>query len=248
MIENHSPCFKRVGSPSTTLRVTKVCRECNGNLIKHGHSAAGKQRYFCKGCNKTGVEHYTYNAYLPHTNTNISNLLCEGCGILSISRLLRISATTVISRILKIAERIQKPVLSHHKVYEADEVCTYIGSKKNEYWIACALQRESKTIVDFRIGKRTNRTLKNLIATLLLSQAKRIYTDGLQNYASIIPSKMHRVTQYGTNLIERMNLNVRTHLKRLSRRSICYSKSLRILQACLKIYWWRSETAIIGNR
>lgn len=240
MLENHSPCFKRVGGVLT-------CSTCNCICIKHGYAASGKQRFRCKGCRKTNVEYYTYKAYLPHTNNNITNLLCEGCGILGISRLLSISATTVISRILKIAQAIQKPILSHHKVYEADEVCTYIGSKKNEYWIACALQRESKTIVDFRIGKRTNKTLKNLIATLLLSQAKKIYTDGLQNYASIIPAKMHRVTQYGTNLIERMNLNLRTHLKRLNRRSICYSKSLRMLGACLKIYWWGNPVPLSGK-
>ncbi|MFY1046718.1 IS1 family transposase [Chryseobacterium sp. GP-SGM7] len=35
-----------------------------------------------------------------------------------------------------------------------------------------------------------------------------------------------------------MNLNIRTHLKRLNRRTICFSKSNLILIAILKIYFW----------
>ncbi|WP_394801047.1 IS1 family transposase [Niabella ginsengisoli] len=44
--------------------------------------------------------------------------------------------------------------------------------------------------------------------------------------------------KFGTNHIERYNLSLRTHLKRLARRSICFTKSLKILQAILKIYFW----------
>ncbi|WP_255539589.1 IS1 family transposase [Flavobacterium sp. CLA17] len=38
--------------------------------------------------------------------------------------------------------------------------------------------------------------------------------------------------------MERKNLTLRTHLKRLNRRTICFSKSLVVFTAVLKIYFW----------
>jgi len=124
------------------------------------------------------------------------------------------------------------------KVYEMDELCTYIRNKNNRIWIAYSIRKDTREVVDFKVGKRTNKTLRSVVNTLLLSEAKRIYTDKLKQYRSLIPSKIHKTTQYGTNHIERMNVNLRTHLKRLSRKMICYSKSLVMLNACLTLYFW----------
>lgn len=68
------------------------------------------------------------------------------------------------------------------------------------------------------MGKRTNKTLRSVVNTLLLSDAKQIDTDKLKQYRNLIPRKIHKTTQYGTNHIEHMNVNLRTHLKRLSRK------------------------------
>ncbi|MBS1665188.1 MAG: hypothetical protein JST68_29350 [Bacteroidetes bacterium] len=40
------------------------------------------------------------------------------------------------------------------------------------------------------------------------------------------------------NRSERKNLTLRTHLKRLSCRTFCFSKSLSMLESCLKLYFW----------
>jgi IS1 family transposase len=45
-----------------------------------------------------------------------------------------------------------------------------------------------------------------------------------QAYAKLLPAKRHQVGKAGTRHIERHNLNFRTHVKRLQRRTICYSK------------------------
>ena len=66
----------------------------------------------------------------------------------------------------------------------------------------------------------------------------KIFTDRLKNYRYLIDEKVHSVKRFGTNHIERKNLTLRTHLKRLNRRTICYSKSLVVLIAILKIYFW----------
>jgi transposase-like protein len=51
---------------------------------------------------------YTYNACKQTTNEWITNLVKEGSGIRSIARLLEISSTTVLKRILSIAKKHQE--------------------------------------------------------------------------------------------------------------------------------------------
>ncbi len=207
-------------------------------IVKNGKSINGKQRYKCKHCGCTFLKEYSYNAYLFSVNSEIVNLLKEGVGIRGISRLLNVSSNTVLSRFIKLSKQVQKPLIAFGKTYEMDELCTYIGRKDNRIWIAYSIRKDTREVVDFKVGKRTNKTLRCVVNTLLLSDAKKIFTDGLRNYKFLIPKNQHKTTQYGTNHIERMNVNLRTHLKRLGRKTICYSKSLVMLNACLKLYFW----------
>jgi insertion element IS1 protein InsB len=80
--------------------------------------------------------------------------------------------------------------------------------------------------------------LRGVIETLKIASAKAIYTDKLPSYKSLIPKAIHKTMHRGINYIERKNLTLRTHLKRLNRKTICYSKSLAMLTACIKIYFW----------
>lgn len=219
---------------------TRCCR-CVGairKMIKYGKTKSGNQRYICKACGKTRVENYAYLAYKGDINQKIIQLTKEGLGIRSTARILKISTTTLLKRIVFIARNITKPVISRGKTYEVDELCTYIRHKKNYIWLVYALEKNSKIVVSFNVGKRTNKTLNRVLETLKLSEAKKIFTDRLKNYRYLINEKMHSVRRFGTNHIERKNLTLRTHLKRLNRRTICFSKSLAVFIAVLKIYFW----------
>lgn len=141
-------------------------------------------------------------------------------------------------RIVSIARNIAQPVISRGKIYEIDEMCTYIRHKRNFIWLVYALEKKSKTVVSFNVGKRTNKTLSRVVDTLKLSEAKKVFTDRLKNYSYLIDENLHSVKRFGTNNIERKNLTLRTHLKRLNRRTICFSKSLLMLISVLKIYFW----------
>lgn len=214
------------------------CRYCARHCCKKGRQKNGKQKYRCVSCKKYQQDEYTSAAYLPHFNKILVRHITNGCGIRSIAEILKISPTTVINRIKKIAGGITKPETAFGKEYELDEMKTFVGNKKNKYWIAYALRKDNKTVPDFRVGKHTKKTLHGVVETLLLSKAKKIYTDGLGLYRYLIPRKQHSEKQYMTNHIERKNLTIRTHLKRLSRRTICYSRNAAMLTACLKIYFW----------
>ena len=194
------------------------CFRCVGdspNMIKYGKTKSDNQRYICRVCRKTRVDNYAYHAYKLDINQNIIQLTKEGLGIRSTARVLKISTTTLLKRIVSIARDISKPVISRGKTYEVDELCTYIRHKKNYIWLVYALEKNSGNVVSFNVGKRTNKTLSRVLDTLKLSEAKKIYTDRLKNYRYLIEKKLHSVKRFGTNHIERKNLTLRNTSKKI---------------------------------
>lgn len=211
---------------------------CPANIVKDGFQR-GKQRYQCKGCLKKFQSTYTYTAYNPTINKSIVTLLKEGCGIRNISRILQISKNTVLSRMLCISEKINKPVFrSLNREYEVDELWTFTGNKTNSIWVTYCIERESKTVIDFVIGRKNKETIGKLINKVLSLAPKSIFTDGLNIYRSLLPEHIHKVFRYCTNHIERFNLTLRNHIKRLSRKTLGFSKEAAFLEAHLKIYFW----------
>lgn len=201
------------------------CPRCKERkLSKNGTTKNKKQQYHCKSCGKRFIENYTYQAYNPDIDESIIQLTKEGLGIRSTARILKISTTTLLKRIVSIARNIVKPIISKGKTYEVDEMCTYIKHKRNFIWLVYALEKNSKNVVSFSIGKRNNKTLSHVVETLKLSDPKKIFTDRLKNYKYLIDERLHSVKRFGTNHIERKNLTMRTHIKRLNRRTICFSK------------------------
>ena len=229
MKKNSPSCFK--------FGVSYFCPVCKSvHLIKSGFTDNKKQRYKCKKCGKRFITEYTYNAYQLSINQQISTLTKESVGIRGTARILKISTTTLLKRIILIAEKIPEPTISSNGIYEVDELRSFVLKKNNQIWLAYALERTNRQVVSFAVGARTNQTLNGVLCKLCT--AKKIYTDKLRQYKSLIPKRMHRTPLYGTNHIERKNLTIRTHIKRLSRRTICFSKSIFVLGSVVKIYFW----------
>jgi len=215
------------------------CLYCQSGCKKAGKQTNGSQKYCCLSCGKYQQKKYVYRGSKQGITREIVRHVQRGCGIRDIAYLLEISTTTVIQRIRRVGKELKReedfrPGLS----YEMDELYTYIGRKSNPCWVMYVLERKSRRIVDFRVGSRTTFHLKDLVEGLKRFSVKRIYTDFLNIYPGIINSSIHRPGRYLTNYIERMNLTLRTHLKRLSRRSICYSKQKDMLENCLRIYFY----------
>lgn len=215
------------------------CRKCDSDKItKNGKSRNGEQRYKCKICRNSFQLKFKYRSYQV-SDKQIIILTKEGCGILSTSRILAIHPSTVLRRIIKIANKIQRPYpIQKGKTYQVDELFTFVKRKKRRICIAYSFEPKSKQIINFIVGRRTKTNLKKVIETLILSDAQKVITDKLNIYKELLPNNIHSTKNRGTNHIERNNVNLRTHLKRLNRRSICYSKSLTMLTAVVKIYFW----------
>lgn len=59
----------------------------------------------------------------------------------------------------------------------------------------------------------------------LCSTTKTFYTDGWGAYARLLDENQHVVGKSNTQKIERKHLTLRTRIKRLARKTICFSKS-----------------------
>jgi len=81
------------------------CPQCDGvEVIKHGTTPDGKQRYFCQNsqCHRrTFILQYEYRGYLPEVKQQISDMAMNGSGIRDTARVLHISPTTVIEELKK---------------------------------------------------------------------------------------------------------------------------------------------------
>ncbi|WP_256371706.1 IS1 family transposase [Flavobacterium sp. YO12] len=74
----------------------------------------------------------------------------------------------------------------------------FISNTRKKYiWLVYALEKNSKNVVCFNVGKRTNKTLNRVLETLKLSEAKKIFTDRLKNYKYLINEKIHSVKRFG---------------------------------------------------
>jgi insertion element IS1 protein InsB len=216
-----------------------TCKFCDHSCQKAGKQKNGVQKFFCAVCKKYQQSVYRNKAWDRGTKPLIAKMVCESVSVRGIARILKIAINTVQADIKRTANVIVKPPIRIQQGnIEVDELRTFIGNKQNQYWVAYALNRATGEVMDFVVGKRSKRTLRTLIRTLLLSGVCKINTDRLNIYRSLITASIHDYRMYGTNRIERKNLSIRTDIKRLSRRTICFGRSRAMLENCLKIYFW----------
>lgn len=108
---------------------------------------------------------------------------------------------------------------------EADEQWSYVRSKGNPRWLFYAYDRIRKRVLAHVFGPRNAQILRRLLALLSQFNIAFYMTDAWPVYRTLLASTSHVISKKYTQRIERYNLNLLTHLKRLARRTICFSKS-----------------------
>jgi insertion element IS1 protein InsB len=227
-------------NPLSSNRHLMDCKYCTGSCIKKGWYKA-IQKFQCRICKKYQRQEYSYRSYDASVSQQITLLNREGVGISSTSRLIKMPATSVQYKIEQVSKCTVPPGFNEiNQEYEIDELCTYVGRNHPSCYryIIYALNRRTKKITDYVIGARSKQNISRLVNRLMALSPKRIFTDKLGVFARVIDKAVHCVRPYKTNHIERNNLTLRTHLKRLSRKTICYSKSVVMLEACFRLYAW----------
>jgi insertion element IS1 protein InsB len=215
-----------------------TCPRCSReNIIKHGISRAGKQRYRCQSCGRQFVTNYTRRGHDPQVRQMVLPLSLNGCGICDIARVLHLSTNTVLKLLRHHAAKVKRLRPPEHITeLEIDEMWSFIGKKEHQAWLWYAFEPQSKQIVAWLIGKRTDHSCRRLLKQLKRCRVLRFCTDEWKSYQKLIPWAQHWVGKRWTQDIERQNLNFRTHLKRLQRKTICFSKSDEMHEAMMKLY------------
>jgi transposase-like protein len=100
-----------VREPSTRVREAMIiqvlhCPYCQGtDIVKHGLSSEGKQRYRCRAClegrGRTFLLEYTYVGQSPEVKQQIVDMAMNASGIRDTARVLHVSPTTVINELKK---------------------------------------------------------------------------------------------------------------------------------------------------
>ncbi len=107
---------------------------------------------------------------------------------------------------------------------ELDEQGSYVGNKSNQRWLWYAIDHNTNTILAYVLGRRKDAVFKELKALLEPFGISRYYTDDWGAYERHLEKSKHEVGKKNTQKIERKNLNFRTWIKRLTRKTICFSK------------------------
>jgi insertion element IS1 protein InsB len=119
-------------------------------------------------------------------------------------------------------------LLAKVQTAEIDEMWSFVGKKKSPRWLWHALDHRTGKVLAYVFGRREDHTLLKLKALLVPSGIKRFYTDGWGAYKRHLAPTRHEVGKRNTQQLERKHLTLRTRLKRLARRTICFSKSMQM--------------------
>ena len=109
---------------------------------------------------------------------------------------------------------------------ELDEMWSFVFSKENQRWLWLALDHQTGRILAYTFGRRKDDVFRTFQVMLKPFGVTMFYTDDWGSYQRNIPSQQHVISKKNTQTIERKNLTLRTHIKRLYRKSICFSKSV----------------------
>jgi IS1 family transposase/transposase-like protein len=241
-----------------------LCPCCKGdNVVKRGKTENDKQRYLCleSTCvRKTFILDYAYRGYWPAVKEQIVDMAVNGSGIRDTARVLKISPGTVIHEIKK-QEACLEPVnrallasLNADDVWvgiqrvddaELDEMWSFVGNKGNQRWLWHAIDHATGKVLAYVFGDRKDAVFLALKELLKPFGITRFYTDDWGAYDRHLPGEQQVVGKRNTQKIERKHLTLRTRIKRLARKTICFSKLEKMHDIVIGLFINRYEFGVL---
>lgn len=102
---------------------------------------------------------------------------------------------------------------------------SYLGKKTNQRWLWHAIDRLTGQVLAYTFGQRKDEVFLRLKKLLEPFGIKNYCTDGWGAYQRHLHTEKHEVGKKKTKFFERKHLRLRTRIKRLTRKTICFSKS-----------------------
>ena len=111
---------------------------------------------------------------------------------------------------------------------ELDEMWSFVQKKENQRWLWLAIDHKTHTILAYTFGQRKDVVFRKFKSLLEPFGITMFYTDDWGSYERNLNKSQHTVGKNNTQAIERKNLTLRTRIKRLCRKTICFSKSIHM--------------------
>lgn len=222
------------------------CPHCEGtNIKKNGRKANGNQNYRCQNCFKQFQDNYRYRGADPRIKQQMVSMTLHASGIRDISQVLKLYPNSVVDSLRRHGRKIQEPDFQgYYEEVEVDEFWSFVDHRKRQKrWCWYVWARRERKILAFHIGKRSTGACKSLYAKLKNVTIGRFYTDDYKAYSKVLPAERHTIGKEQTTHIERMNRDFRTHLKRLTRRTVCHSRDDEMHYLIIKMYIHHRNTA-----
>jgi IS1 family transposase/transposase-like protein len=191
-----------------------TCHSCRIETVKAGRSKSGAQRHKCQQCGKRFTEPTERllgsDSRLPEEKAlMILRCLLEGNSVRSTARLCDVEPKTILNILTLAGERAERllgdklrniPV----KDVQADEIWSFIGCKEKakttehdetfgDCYVFIAIERESKLVLNFTLGKRDQRTTNAFVEGLRQATAHQRFqltTDGFAPYRSAVTNTL----------------------------------------------------------
>ena len=124
---------------------------------------------------------------------------------------------------------------------ELDEMWSFVQSKANPRWLWHAIDPPTGTVLGYVCGRRQDDVFLRLQQLLEPFGITKVYTDGWGAYERHLAAETHHVGKENTQKIESKHINLRTRIKRLVRRTICFSKTKQMHDLVIGLFINRHE-------
>jgi insertion element IS1 protein InsB len=128
---------------------------------------------------------------------------------------------------------------------ELDEMWSYVGKKTNPRWLWHAIDRITGQVLACVFRRRKDEVFIQLQELLQPFGIRRYCTDGWGAYERHLPVERHEVDKRKTQKIERKHLRLRTRIKRLAHKTICFSKSEEMHDLVIGLFINRYEFGLL---
>jgi insertion element IS1 protein InsB len=124
---------------------------------------------------------------------------------------------------------------------ELGEMWSYVGKKANPRWLWHAIDHHTGKVLAYVVGRRQDEVFLCLQALLEPFGITRYYTDGWGTYERHVDAEKHIVGKEHMQRIESKHINLRTRVKRLVRRTICFAKTEHMHDLVIGLFVNRDE-------
>jgi insertion element IS1 protein InsB len=128
---------------------------------------------------------------------------------------------------------------------ELDEMWSYVGNKSNQRWLWHAIDHASGKVLAYVLGDHKDCVFLKLKALLEPFGITHFYTDDWGAYERHLSPESHIIGKRNTQKIERKHLTLRARIKRLVRKTICFSKLEKMHDIILGLFVNRYEFGLL---